>query len=230
MLGNFDFSVILHSLPYLIGTGLVFTIKLTLLAMLGGWIFGTLLALLRLSPIRPLSLLAGGYVSLIRSIPLVMVIFWFYFLVPYIGGWVIGAKEPIQVGAFNSSLLTFIMYEAAYYCEIMRSGIRSVARGQGAAARALGMTYLQAMFHIIMPQAIRNMLPILLTQSIVLFQDISLVYVVSITDFLGAASTVAQRDGRLVEMYSFVAVLYFFMSYALSRSVRTLDAKLKLAK
>ena len=137
--------------------------------------------------------LAAGYVNLMRSVPLVLVIFWFYFLVPYIGQWVTGASQPIQVGAFVSSLVTFTLFEAAYFAEIMRAGIQSIPRGQVAAAQALGMTYLQTMGYIVLPQAFRNMLPVLLTQTIILFQDTSLVYVLSITDFLGAASKVAQR-------------------------------------
>ena len=130
-----------------------------------------------------------------------LVIFWFYFLVPYIGQWLTGSSRPVRVGAFTSSLITFIMFEAAYFSEIMRAGIQSISKGQPAAAQALGLTYAQTMRYVVLPQAFRNMLPVLLTQTIVLFQDTSLVYVVSITDFLGAASKVAQRDGRLVEMY-----------------------------
>ena len=144
-----------------------------------------------------------------RSLPLVLVIFWFYFLVPYIGQWLTGASRPITVGAFASSLITFIMFEAAYFSEIMRAGIQSISKGQPAAAQALGLNYWQTMRYVVLPQAFRNMLPVLLTQTIVLFQDTSLVYVLSITDFLGAASKVAQRDGRLVEMYLFAALVYF---------------------
>ncbi|MDL2356136.1 MAG: ABC transporter permease subunit, partial [Pseudomonadota bacterium] len=119
---DFDFDVISRSWVYLFQTGMVFTLKLTALAMTGGIILGTLLALMRLSSIKAVSLLASSYVNLVRSIPLVLVIFWFYFLVPYIAAWIIGASEPVQVGAFSSALITFIMFEAAYYCEIMRSG------------------------------------------------------------------------------------------------------------
>jgi glutamate/aspartate transport system permease protein len=156
----------------------------------------------------------------------VLVIFWFYFLVPWLGGWLIGATEPIQVGAFMSSFVTFALFEAAYYCEIMRAGIQSIPRGQVWAGYALGLNYWQTMGEIVLPQAFRNMLPILLTQTIILFQDTSLVYVLSITDFLGAASKVAQRDGRLVEMYLFVAVVYFVISYLLSSLVKRLQARI----
>ena len=179
-----------------------------------------MLALMRLSGSKAMSLFASGYVNLVRAIPLVLVIFWFYFLVPYIAAWVIGAAEPVKVGAFPSALITFTMFEAAYYCEIMRSGIQSISRGQVWAGQALGMTYPQIMRNIVLPQAVRNMLPVLLTQTIVLFQDVSLVYVLSIPDFVGAASKVAQRDGRLVEMYLFVAAVYFVLCFALSSMVR----------
>jgi glutamate/aspartate transport system permease protein len=155
----------------------------------------------------------------------VLVIFWFYFLIPYVGQWVTGASRPIAVGAFTSALVTFTLFEAAYFSEIMRAGIQSIPKGQAAAGYALGLTYRQVMGNIILPQAFRNMLPVLLTQTIVLFQDTSLVYVLSITDFLGAASKVAQRDGRLVEMYLFAAVVYFIISFALSRLVQRLQAR-----
>ena len=230
MFSNFDFDVIIRSLPYLFIDGMSFTLLLTAFAASGGIIFGTLLALMRLSGIAPLSLPAAGYVNLMRSVPLVLMIFWFYFLVPYIGQWITGAPRPIQVGAFLSSLVTFTLFEAAYYCEIMRAGIQSIPRGQVAAAQALGMNYAQTMGYIVLPQALRNMLPVLLTQTIILFQDTSLVYVLSITDFLGAASKVAQRDGRLVEMYLFAALVYFVISFAASRLVRHLQTRVAIIR
>jgi glutamate/aspartate transport system permease protein len=227
---GFDIDVIQRSLPYLFREGMTFTLTLTALAMSGGIVFGTLLAMMRLSSFAPLSLLAGGYVNLMRSIPLVLVIFWFYFLVPWIGGWAIGASRPIQVGAFWSSVITFTLFEAAYYCEIMRAGIQSVPRGQVSAGYALGLNYWQTMGRIVLPQAFRNMTPVLLTQTIILFQDTSLVYVLSITDFLGAAAKVAQRDGRLIEMYLFAAVVYFMISFAASYSVRRLQARIAIIR
>ena len=230
MFGNFDFDVISRSWVYLFQTGMVFTLKLTALAMVGGIVLGTVLALMRLSGNRIVSGVASSYVNLIRSIPLVLVIFWFYFLVPYIAAWIIGANEPVKVGAFSSALITFIMFEAAYYCEIMRSGIQSIPRGQVWAGQALGMNYRQTMGSIVLPQAFRNMIPVLLTQTIVLFQDVSLVYVLSIPDFVGAASKIAQRDGRLVEMYVFVAVVYFVLCYALSFLVKRLQKRVAIIR
>jgi glutamate/aspartate transport system permease protein len=230
MFADFDFDVIIRSLPYLFYDGMTFTLMLTALATCGGIIFGTLLAMMRLSGVAPLSLLAAGYVNLMRAVPLVLVIFWFYFLVPFIGQWVTGASRPIQVGAFASSLVTFTLFEAAYFAAIMRAGIQSIRRDQVAAAQALGMTYLQTMGYIVLPQAFRNMLPVLLTQTIVLFQDTSLVYVLSITDFLGAASKIAQRDGRLVEMYLFAALVYFVISFVASLLARRLQRRVAVIR
>ncbi|HEX9278774.1 MAG TPA: ABC transporter permease subunit [Casimicrobiaceae bacterium] len=227
---GFDWGVIQRSLPYLFLEGMRFTVTLTVLSMAGGIIFGTLLAMMRLSSFKPVSWVAGAYVNLMRSIPLVLVIFWFYFLVPYIGAWITGADRPVQVGAFYSALVTFTMFEAAYYCEIMRAGIQSIPRGQVWSGYALGLNYWQAMGYVVLPQAFRNMVPILLTQTIILFQDTSLVYVISATDFLGAAAKIANRDYRLVEMYTFVAVVYFIISFGLSYLVKNLQAKIAVIR
>jgi glutamate/aspartate transport system permease protein len=227
---GFDFGVIHRSLWYLFKEGMTFTVTLTLLAMTGGIIFGTLLAMMRLASLKPMSILAGGYVNLMRSIPLVLVIFWFFFLVPYIGAWILRQPNPIRVGAFWSALITFTMFEAAYYCEIMRAGIQSIPRGQVWSGYALGLNYWQTMAQIVLPQAFRNMLPVLLTQTVILFQDTSLVYVISATDFLGAASKIANRDYRLIEMYTFVAVVYFIISYGLSTLVKRLQDRIAIIR
>ena len=227
---GFDFDVIERSLGYLFRAGMTFTVTLTLIAMTGGIIFGTLLAMMRLSAFKPVAWLAGAYVNLMRSIPLVLVIFWFFFLVPYIGAWILREANPIKVGAFYSAVITFTMFEAAYYCEIMRAGIQSIARGQVWSGYALGLNYWQTMGHIVLPQAFRNMVPVLLTQTIILFQDTSLVYVISATDFLGAAAKVANRDYRLVEMYSFVAVVYFVISYSMSLVVKRLQDRIAIIR
>ena len=230
MFESFDFDVIQRSLPYLFRDGMTFTLTLTGLAMVGGIVFGTVLAMMRLSSIKPVSVIASIYVNVMRSVPLVLVIFWFFFLVPYIGAWVTGASQPVQVGAFLSAVITFTMFEAAYYCEIMRAGIQSIPRGQVWAGYALGLDYWQTMGKIVLPQAFRNMLPVLLTQTIILFQDTSLVYVISATDFLGAAAKIANRDYRLVEMYVFVAVVYFIVSYGLSALVKRLQDRIAIIR
>lgn len=230
MLESFDFQVIARSWQVLVFQGLAFTLQVTLLSMVGGVVLGTLMAMMRLSSNKSLSWFAGGYVNLLRSIPLVLVIFWFYFLVPYIGAWIIGASQPIKVGAFASALVTFILFEACYYCEIMRAGIQSIPRGQGNAGYALGFSYWQVMRHVILPQAFRNMLPVLLTQTVILFQDVSLVYIISLPDLVTIASKIAQRDGRLVEMYVFVAAVYFAICFLLSQGVKRLNSRLAIAR
>lgn len=229
-MSRFDFDVIERSWVYLFQDGMAFTLKLTFFSAMGGMVLGTLLAMCRLSGIRPLAAVAGLYVNLLRALPLILVIFWFYFLVPYIGAWLTGAGRPVSVGGFTSALITFTLFEAAYFCEIMRAGIQSVPRGQVAAGYALGLNYWQMMRSVVLPQAFRNMTPILLTQVIILFQDTSLVYVLSLTDFLGAATKVAQRDGRLIEMYMFVAVVYFIISYAASLFVQRLQKRARGAR
>ncbi len=226
---NLDFDVISRSLPYL-WKGFLYTVQLTAIAAVGGLFFGTLLALARLSPIKPLALLAAGYVNLMRSIPLVLVLFWFFFLMPQVLQLVTGGDRPPQIGAERTAIITFIMFEAAYFCEIMRAGIQSIAKGQVHSAYALGLTYGQAMRLVILPQAFRNMIPVLLTQTIILFQDTSLVYVISATDFVGAASKIAQRDGRLIEMYLFVAVVYFVLCYTLSYAVKLLQKRIAVIR
>jgi glutamate/aspartate transport system permease protein len=226
-MGDLDFDVIGRSLPYLL-KGLQYTVQLTLVAALGGTVFGTLLAMARLSSFKPVALVAAGYVNLMRSLPLLLVIFWFYFLVPQLVQAVMGWERPPQIGAERSAYITFIMFEAAYFCEIMRAGIQSISRGQVGAAYAVGLTYWQAMKLIILPQAFRNMLPVLLTQSIILFQDVSLVSLLNVTDFVGAAVKIAQRDSRIVEMYLFVAIVYFILCYTLSLMVKRLQHRIAI--
>ena len=226
---DLDFGIVVGALPYL-WKGLQYTLELTITAATGGLFFGTLLAMARLSSIRPLALVAAGYVNLMRSIPLVLVIFWFFFLVPLILQGITGAERPPQVGAERTAIVTFIMFEAAFFCEIMRAGIQSIPKGQVYSAYALGLTYGQAMRLVILPQAFRNMLPVLLTQTIVLFQDTSLVYVISATDFVGAAAKIAQRDSRLVEMYLFVAGVYFVLCYTLSNLVKRVQTRIAVIR
>ncbi len=214
MFSAFDFDVIQRSLPYL-WQGMLFSLGLTLLAMLGGIVLGTLLALMRLSSHRAISLPAAAYVNLLRSTPLILVIFWFYFLVPIAVKQLTGNPYASGIGPFYSALIAFTLFEAAYYCEIIRAGIQSVPAGQVHAAQALGLNYPQATLLVVLPQAFRNMVPILLTQGIILFQDTS-----------GAASKVAQRDGRLVEMYLFAALVYFILCFSASYFVKRLQLRI----
>ena len=195
------------------------TLLLTFLAMVGGIVLGTLLALARISSIKPLSIVAASYINFFRSLPLILVIFWFYFLVPLVLG------RP--VGGFYSVLVAFTLFEAAYYAEIIRAGITSVRAGQFQAARALGLTYGQSMRFIVLPQAFKAMVPVLLTQGIILFQDTSLVYVVGLKDFLVSAELIANRDQRLIEMFTFVAIVYLIISYSASQGVRLLQRRMQ---
>ncbi len=216
MFGEFDYQVVTDSIPFL-WEGMQLTFLLTFLAIVGGLSLGVLLALARLSHLKILSFAAGSYVNFFRSMPLILVIFWFYFLVPFILG------RP--VGGFYSVLVAFILFEAAYYCEIMRAGIQSVKTGQLHAGQAIGLTYFQNMRYVVLPQAFRNMIPILLTQAVILFQDTSLVYVVGLHDFLVNAEIVATRENRLIEMFTTVAAVYFILCLSFSLSIRKLQRR-----
>ncbi len=220
-----DLSAITSVAPFLL-SGLLFTIQITVVGVAGGVVFGSLLAVARLSSNRLLSSFATIYINLMRSIPLIMVIFWVFFLVPWAIGWLTNGGRPVAVGASLTIYVTFVLFEAAYYAEIVRAGFRSISSGQYAACEALGLSKFHAYVYILFPQAIRNVLPILLTQTIILFQDTSLVYVISATDLLGAATKIAQRDGSLVEMYLTVGVIYFLFCYAASQLVKRLQSRL----
>jgi glutamate/aspartate transport system permease protein len=197
---GFDFGVIARAWPFLL-EGLALSFLLTFIAMVGGLVLGLGLALVRLSGRPVAGAVAAAYVNGFRAIPLVLVIFWFYFLVPLAIG------RP--VGALYSALIAYVLFEAAYYSEIIRAGIQSIRRGQWQAAAASGLSRIQTLRFVVLPQAIRNMLPVLVTQAVILFQDTSLVYVVSLRDFMTSASIVATRDNRLVEIYVFAALVYF---------------------
>ncbi len=230
MFSGFDFDAITRALPYLFLEGMKITVTLTILSTIGGIIFGTLLALMRLSSLPVVPKIAAAYVNTMRALPLVLVIFWFYFLMPFIAGWFLGANRPVPVGGFMSALITFILFESAYFAEIMRAGIQSVSKGQVSAGFSLGLNYRQVMSYVVLPQAFRNMLPVLLTQTIILFQDTSLVYVVSLTDFAGAAAKLAQRDGRVVEMYLFVALVYLVICSIGSYFVRRMHKRMAIIR
>jgi glutamate/aspartate transport system permease protein len=202
--------------------GFYFSVQLTLIATLGGIFFGTILALMRLSGKTFLVLPAAVYVNGMRSIPLVMVILWFFLLVPLIIG------RP--VGAEYSAIITFVAFEAAYFSEIMRAGIQSIPRGQVYAGQALGMTYGQNMRLVVLPQAFRNMLPVLLTQTIILFQDTSLVYAIGAYDLLKGFVTAGKIYGRPEEAYLLAAIVYFIICVGLSWLVKRLQAKIAIIR
>ncbi|MBK6865776.1 MAG: amino acid ABC transporter permease [Ideonella sp.] len=202
--------------------GLVFSVQLTLVAMVGGIALGTVLALMRLSGKKPLVLVAAFYVNTLRSIPLVMVILWFFLLIPLLIGRPMGAEV--------SAIITFTVFEAAYYSEIMRAGIQSVPKGQVYAGYAVGMTYGQTMQLIVLPQAFRNMLPVLLTQTIILFQDTSLVYAIGAYDLLKGFEVAGKNFNRPVEMYLLAALVYLVICFSLSMLVRRLQNKIRIIR
>jgi glutamate/aspartate transport system permease protein len=223
MIQGLDFSFFTWNIvSNFILKGLAFSVQLTLIAMVGGIAIGTLLALMRLSSKKWLVLPAAFYVNTLRSIPLVMVILWFFLLIPLLIG------RPL--GAELSALVTFTLFEAAYYSEIMRAGIQSVPKGQVYAAYAVGMTYRQCMQLIVLPQALRNMLPVLLTQTIILFQDTSLVYAIGAYDLLKGFEVAGKNYNRPVETYLVAAVVYFVICFSLSLLVRRLQKRIAIIR
>ncbi|MGY0196822.1 amino acid ABC transporter permease [Leptothrix sp. BB-4] len=220
---NLDFSFFTSDvISSFVLKGLIFSIELTLVAMVGGIVLGTLLALMRLSGKPWLVMPAAAYVNTMRSVPLVMVILWFFLLIPLLIG------RPM--GAELSAIVTFTLFEAAYYSEIMRAGIQSVSRGQVHAGYAVGMTYRQTMQLIVLPQAFRNMLPVLLTQTIILFQDTSLVYAIGAYDLLKGFEVAGKNFNRPVETYLVAAGLYFVICFSLSMLVKRLQAKIQIIR
>jgi glutamate/aspartate transport system permease protein len=220
---HFDWSGIPGALPTL-WTGAIITFQITVIAIVCGILIGTLLALLRLSGVKPLEWFARIYVTLFRSIPLVMVLLWFFLIVPQVLQNLLGLSPDIDI-RLASAMVAFSLFEAAYYSEIIRAGIQAVPRGQVNAAFALGMTYSQAMKLIVLPQAFRAMVPLLLTQAIVLFQDTSLVYVIGLADFFRTAANVGDRDGTSVEMVLFAGACYFVICVIASSLVKSLQKK-----
>ena len=209
-MNDFSVDVIVRNWPYL-WEGLQLSFLLAALAIAGGVALGALLAVARLSATGPLAWAAAAYVNFFRSVPLILVIFWIYFLVPLVLG--------RSTGPFLSAVVALTLFETAYYCEIIRAGVQSIPLGQINAGLSTGLSRWRAMRYIVLPQALRNMLPVLLTQCIILFQDTSLVYVVALRDFMTSATTVANQEQRLVEMYAFAALVYFVICFTASRLV-----------
>ncbi|WP_233862227.1 glutamate/aspartate ABC transporter permease GltK [Paraburkholderia adhaesiva] len=220
---HFDWSGIPGALPTL-WTGAIVTFQITVCAIVVGIVWGTVLALLRLSGVKPLQWFAQGYVTVFRSIPLVMVLLWFFLIVPQVLQSVLNLSPNIDI-RLASAMVAFSLFEAAYYSEIIRAGIQAVPRGQVNASFALGMRYSQAMRHVVLPQAFRAMVPLLLTQAIVLFQDTALVYVISLADFFRTATNIGDRDGTTVEMVLFAGACYFVVCVIASSIVKSLQKK-----
>jgi glutamate/aspartate transport system permease protein len=221
-MSNFDFSIFTFELiQNFVWSGLKFSVQLTLIAMAGGILIGTLLAMMRLSGLKALEIPARIYVDGLRSIPLVMVILWVYLLIPLFVG---------SIGKEFSAIITFTIFEAAYYSEIMRAGIQSISRGQVFAGQAMGLTYAQNMRYVVLPQAFRNMLPVLLTQTIVLFQDTSLVYAIGAYDLWHGFDTLGKNYGRPVEATVAAAIVYFVICFSLSTVVKRLQKKIAIIR
>jgi glutamate/aspartate transport system permease protein len=220
---QFDWSSIPGALPYL-WEGMVRTLQITVTAIVVGILLGTLIAVLRLSKNSILSSLAALYVNGFRSIPLVMVLLWFYLLVPSVISKIMG--QPNMDIRLLSAFVAFSLFEASYYAEIIRAGIQSISKGQVSAGLALGMTGGQTMRLIVLPQAFRRMTPLLLTQAIILFQDTSLVYVIGLAEFFGVAYNTGNRDGTLVELLLFAGAVYLIICLSASTLVRILQRRL----
>ncbi|MBF6990672.1 MULTISPECIES: glutamate/aspartate ABC transporter permease GltK [Cupriavidus] len=221
---SFDFTSINPSTLHVLGEGMMVSLKITVTAVVVGIIWGTILAMMRLSSFRLLNWFAQGYVTIFRSIPLVMVLLWFFLIIPQVLQGIFNLSPATDL-RMTSALVAFALFEAAYYSEIIRAGIQSVSRGQMFAAQALGMTYGQSMRLVILPQAFRNMVPLLLTQGIILFQDTSLVYVSALADFFGQAYGIGERDGRIVELLLFAGLVYFIICFSASLLVKRYQKK-----
>jgi len=224
---DFDWSPIPRAIPFL-WEGMKVTLQITVVAMLVGIGLGTVIAIMRLSKNRVVSALSAGYVNLFRAVPLIMVLLWFFLIVPSLIVRIFNLPRTANVQV-TSAMVAFSLFQAAYYAEIIRAGIQSVKAGQIGAALALGMSYGQAMRLVVLPQAFRNMTPLLLTQTIILFQDTSLVYVSAVRDFFGAANIVGTRDGRIVELILFAGAVYFVICFVLSTLVKRWQDRLKVA-
>ena len=217
---EFEWSSIAGAIP-LLWRGAAITLEITLTAVVFGILWGTVLAVARLSPVAMIAKPAAAYVNLFRSIPFVMVILWFFLIVPQaISALFGGVTGDIRL---TSSLIAFSLFQAAYYSEVIRAGIQSVPKGQAQAGLALGMSNMRVLAQVVLPQAFRNMVPLLLTQTIILFQDTSLVYVIGLADFFGMAQKIGERDGRIVELLLFAGAIYFVICSAMSYMVKRLQ-------
>ena len=215
-MGGFEWHVIGRNLSFFM-QGLFTTFELAVVAIVGGLLLGILVGMARLSTTKAVYYPATLFVNFMRSLPLLLVIFWFYFLVPLLAG------RPM--GDFFSACVAFVIFEASYFAEIVRAGIQSISEGQMQAAYSTGFNYRQTMRYIIIPQALRNMVPSLITQAVVVFQDTSLAYVIGLKEFLRSASIVDSREMRSLEIYAFIGAVYFIICFTMSRMSKRLEAK-----
>lgn len=228
---NLDFHLIFNAdVLKTLAQGLLFTLEITVFSLIGGLLIGTPLAMMGLSSRRPLAWFSKGYVDFFRGLPLMQVLLIFYFMLPKFWATLTGAQYVTPLGALTAGVITYTIFEAAYFSEIIRAGIQSISKGQMNASYALGMGYGQTMGQVILPQALRNMLPVLLTQTIIMFQDVTMVYAVGWKDFLGSAETLKNLYNRPTEFYLLVALVYFVICYLLSDYVRRLQKKIAVIR
>ncbi len=223
-----DVGVIVNNFQFLVVQGLIGigpfiggTLRLAIPAMILGFLLGIFVGLARLAGRRWIRVPATVYVEFFRGVPLVMVIFWIWFIIPQL------LRLPIP--EYGVALTAFVVFEAAYFGEIVRAGIQSVPRGQVEAATTLGLTATKTMAYVVLPQALRNMVPALVTQMIVLFKDTSLASIIGYVDLTKAAQIVNNREIRPFELYLFVAVVYWIFTYSMSRMARRLERPLSPA-
>ncbi|MBS0402767.1 MAG: ABC transporter permease subunit [Proteobacteria bacterium] len=220
---HFDFAG-LWAARAILYEGAWITLKVTLVAIACGIAFGTLLAVCAVVRVRTLNVFTRAYVTLFRSIPLVMLLLWFFLIVPQLLKAIFDLSPSVDI-RLVSAMVAFSMLEAAFFAEIIRAGILGLPVGQFHAAQSLGMTTLQAFRHIILPQAFRAMLPVILTQCIVIFQDTSLVYVIALGDFFGNAVRIGERDGTVVQMLLFAGLIYWAICATLSGLVKLVQGR-----
>ena len=219
-----DFSVVASNFTFLIVQGLIGfgpfiggTLRLAIPAIVLGFALGVFIGLARLARAPWIRLPATIYVELFRGVPLVMVIFWIWFIIPQL------LRLPIP--EYGVALTAFVIFEAAYFGEIVRAGVQSVARGQVEAATALGLTATKTMAYVVLPQALKNMVPSLVTQTIVLFKDTSLASIIGYVDLTKAAQIVNNREIKPFELYLFIAVVYWICTYSMSTFARRLERR-----
>ena len=216
-MNNMNWSVIYQNLP-LFFTGVRMTLTISFLALLVSIPIGAIAGLFRVSRVRILRLVSTLYVEFFRGVPLLVLLIWIFFVL----------GRYLKLGAYWSAIAGLGIFSGAFVAEIVRSGIQAVPRGQMEAARASGMTYIQAMRYVILPQAVRKVLPPLASQFIILIKDSSLVSVVSIVDLSMVAKNLVATTFRSVEIWTFVAVLYFCMTYGLSQLIAFCERRFQM--
>ncbi len=210
-----DWSVITDNLD-IFWVGMLLTLKISAISLLFAIPLGIIVGIGRISKNRIIYFLSSTYVEIMRGIPLIVILIWIYFVL----------GQFLKLGSFWGSIFSLSIFSAAFIAEIVRGGIQSIPKGQMEAARSSGMSHLQAMKLIILPQAIRKTLPPMASQFILLIKDSSLVSTISAVDLTLKATNLAAVSYRYIEIWSFVAVLYFAMTFILSLIIRQFEKRL----